>query len=164
MKILKFLEQKVIFIRRKNREYSKIFIKKCNKYYEFCDLTHKGKISANKYCKIHDLFLFQNCLKLHKEIINLDIQMIPKDNFFIQRKWRNNYTDKPTGEDDLIRICFMNVNRAKLLLNISKKGSINETLKKFLLKLNCKKILLIKLILIYKNKLLDKNRKIIRRT
>ena len=58
--------------------------------------------------------------------------MISKDNFFIQRKWRNNYTDKSTGEDDLIRICFMNVNRAKLLLNISKKASINETLKKFL--------------------------------
>ena len=132
MKILKFLEQKVIFIRRKNREYNKLFIKKCNKYYEFCDLTHKGKISANIYCKIHDLFLFQNCLKLHKEIINSDIQMISKDNFFIQRKWRNNYTDKSTGEDDLIRICFMNVNRAKLLLNISKKASINETLKKFL--------------------------------
>ena len=85
--------------------------------------------------------------------------MIPKDNFFIQRKWRNNYTDKSTGEDDLIRICFMNVNRAKLLLNISKKASINETLKKFLLKLNCKKILLIILILIYKNKLLDKKQK-----
>ena len=132
MKILKFLEQKVIFIRRKNREYNKLFIKKCNKYYEFCDLTHKGKISANIYCKIHDLFLCQNCLKLHKEIINSDIQMISKDNFFIQRKWRNNYTDKSTGEDDLIRICFMNVNRAKLLLNISKKASINETLKKFL--------------------------------
>ena len=120
----------------------------------FCNLPHKEKIPANIYCKIHDLFICHYCLELHKEKKTSDIK---KDNFLLKEKGEIiNDINKQTDEDDLIKICFININGAKIFIYISKKTSINKTLKTFLHKINLSENFIDEINFTFKNKLLNK--------
>ena len=99
---------------------------------KFCDLSHAKKIPANVYCKTHNLFLCQDCLKSHKEKCNSDDKFISKDNSLLNQYGEiTDDTNKLAG-DDIINVYFETKTGDQKVVNISSKTSLKETLKKFM--------------------------------
>lgn len=83
--------------------YSSKLVTKDIKLY---DLEHKEKISANIYCKNHNLFLCKDCLKLHKETNSQKNQVMP----FILKNEIIGDLIKPTSDD------IINSKKSKFIL------------------------------------------------
>ena len=100
---------------------------------------HEKKIDANIYCKTHNLYLCNDCWKIHgdKDFLSQKMEEIEKIN-----------KDKDESkEDNIIKIFFADNHGKNLSFRISNKTPLNEALKIFANKMYIPKILLMNLYL-----------------
>ena len=122
---------------------------------KYCDLVHAKKIPSNIYCKTHNLFLCQDCLKAHKEKYNSNNKVISKNNNLLNPYGEiTDNTNKLTG-DDIINVYFETKAGDKKALNISSKTSFNETLKKIMKNFNISELFIDEISLFYNGIKLD---------
>ena len=97
--------------------YSSKYVSNAIKY---CSSKHEKKIPSNIYCKIHNLFLCNECLKFHQ------------DKYYLYQKMNEviDNIEEPKG-DDMIKIYFLHNEGGNISFNISNKTPLNEALKLF---------------------------------
>ena len=113
----------------------------------YCSSKHKEKTPANIYCKNHNLFLCDNCCKIHAN----------KDSFFEQFQNVDNDSYTPSGDEKInfININFMNSYGKNFVINIPEQTSLYETLKEFAKKINIPENFINEFIFISNEKKLD---------